>query len=160
VTASPELIACRCAAPAFVSGLSALAWHGISSIAPVRIQCATLRGSGVWPGEVEVEQIHVPLDLFGGYREEEDPCSGESFPVATPERALVDYLWHCEETGERPELSVLDLDLLDAREVLRWARPAGVDVAAHLPRDMGGLHAEPLRLFARRLGAALGENEM
>lgn len=133
---SPEVAACRDAAPAYVTGLSALAWHGVCSVTPVRVQLATLRSvEGARRG---ADLLPLPDDLFDGFADVDDPFGGGRFALASPERAFVDYLYRCERTGERPEISLVDLDTLEPAEVRRWAARAGVDVIAHLSGRPGG----------------------
>ena len=98
----------------YVSFLTALVHHGVIVEALTSVQVASLDRAG--PGDVEatpVEHHLLPRDLWFGYRVES--FEGESVPVATPEKALLDWCWLAEEQGLDPRLDEMEWSILDRR---------------------------------------------
>lgn len=134
-----EELPSRGQAVGYVSFLSALVHHGVLVEGLASIQVASLDRAGPWE-RGPVEYVLLPRDLWCGYRHE--PFEGETLPVATPEKALLDWCWMAEEQGLDPRLdemdwSALDLDLLD-----QLAAETGVSYRRLLPPADASTHEQ------------------
>jgi hypothetical protein len=123
----------------YVSFLSALVHHGVIVEGLTSVQVASLDRAG--PGDVSstpVEHHLVPRDLWFGYRVES--FEGESIPVATPEKALVDWCWLAEEQGLYPRLEEMEWSVLDRDRLDRLALETGISYRRRLPPEGASLH--------------------
>lgn len=126
-------------AVAYVSFLSALVHHGVLVEGVAAVQVASLdRGGETEVGGTPVSYHLLPRDLWFGH--EAGTFEGRRVPVATPEKALLDWCWLAEERGLDPRLdemewSVLDLDVLDG-----LSASTGVDYRRALPRAGASKH--------------------
>ena len=76
--------------PTYVSLQSALYYHGMISQMPVTTYCVSIARTRTYATPVGSFSIHhVSVDFFAGYEE----CGGKSVKMATPEKALVDFLY-------------------------------------------------------------------
>jgi len=75
---------------------------------------------------------------------------GERVPVATPEKALLDWCWLAEETGLDPRLDEMEWDTLDVEELDRLATETGVLYRSMLPLGPAS-HHDQARLRAEAI---------
>jgi len=123
----------------YVSFLSALVHHGVIVEGLTSVQVASLDRAG--PGDVAttpVEHHMLPRDLWFGYRVES--FEGETIPVATPEKALLDWCWLAEEQGLYPRLEEMEWDLLDRDRLDRLAVETGIFYRSRLPEEGASRH--------------------
>lgn len=117
----------------YVSFLSALVHHGVLVDALATIQVASPELAGrdrdAQPGPVDF--IPIPRDLFFGFRIE--PFEGETLPVASPEKALLDWVHHAEEHAIEPRLDEIEWESLDLSRLDLLAMECGIDYRALLP---------------------------
>lgn len=118
----------------YVSFRSALVHHGLltDSLAVIQVASPELcgRDSRIVPGPVEF--VPVPRALYFGWRSER--FEGELVPLATPEKAVIDWLGWAEERGFDAHLEELEWDRVDKAALRRLAAECGVCLRAHLPR--------------------------
>jgi predicted transcriptional regulator of viral defense system len=97
----------------YVSFLSALVHYGalVDSLAVIQVASPELAGrdDAVRPGPVDY--VLVPRDLFYGYRWES--FEGQTVPVASPEKALIDWVTWCELWGMTARLEEIEWDAFD-----------------------------------------------
>ncbi len=116
----------------YVSFLTALVHHGVIVEGLASVQVASLDRAG--PGGVSatpVEHHLLPRDLWFGFRVES--FEGEDIPVATPEKALLDWCWLVEEQGLDPRLDEMEWSLLDRDRLEGLAVETGISYRRHLP---------------------------
>lgn len=134
----------------YVSFLSALVHHGvlIDSLAVIQVASPDLsgRGAALRPGPVEF--VLLCRDLYFGWRSE--PFEGDWLPVALPEKALLDWLYLCEERGMDPRLEEMEWEVFDPGRLDHMARRTGLDYRARLP-DPRALEASCHDQARRRL---------
>ncbi len=103
--------------PAYVSFQSALAAHGAIDQLPREIALASLGRPKLVQTALGTYRVHrLPPELFGGFEER------EGAPVATPEKALVDYFYVAHASGH-PERRLPELELpadFSRRKVSEW----------------------------------------
>lgn len=105
---------------AYLSFISALHIHGVISQIPQVITVAWTAHSKVARTSAGTFEIHqITPDFFYGF----DWHAQGDYLIASPEKALVDCLYLASRKSRRfgsfPEL---DLDIINQREALRWAR--------------------------------------
>ena len=109
--------------PCYLSLEWALFYHGVSDQPVIKIQCATLKDS--FEMEVDTlraEFVRIPEDCFFGYEMTEDRYLLEQLPLATPEKALLDYLYRQRDEGYSPFLLFLiDWDRLNKQKLREYA---------------------------------------
>jgi predicted transcriptional regulator of viral defense system len=136
----------------YVSFLSALVHHGVIVEGLTSVQVASPDRAG--PGGVTatpVEHHLLPRDLWFGYREES--FEGEIVPVASPEKALIDWCWLAEEQGLYPRLEEMEWSMLDRERLDRLAVETGISYRRLLPpqgasrHDQARLRAEVVSLL-------------
>ncbi len=123
----------------YVSFLSALVHHGVIVEGLTTVQVASLDRAGA--GDVAatpVEHHLLPRDLWFGYRVES--FEGESVPVATPEKALLDWCWLAEEQGLYPRLEEMEWSLLDRDRLDRLTDETGISYRHRLPPEGASRH--------------------
>ena len=98
-------------------------YHGVSDQPVYRIQCVTLKdGFELSVNSLRAEFVRIPEDHFFGYERREDPFLSEQFPLATPEKALLDYLYRQRDQGYSPFLLFLvDWEMLDKKRLQKYA---------------------------------------
>jgi hypothetical protein len=139
----------------YVSFLSALVHHGVLVDGLASIQVASPDRAGPWEVEQGRIEYHLlPRDLWFGYREV--PFEQDVVPVATPEKALLDWCWLAEELGLDPRLDEIEWSALDIALLDRLAAEAGISYRRLLPPAGDSRHdqdrsraeeIEPLRLL-------------
>ena len=133
----------------YVSFLAALVHHGVIVEGVTSVQVASLDRAGrVDAGGVPVEYHVLPRDLWFGYGI--GMFEGERVPVATPEKALLDWCWLAEETGLDPRLDEMEWDTLDVEELDRLATETGVLYRSMLPLGPAS-HHDQARLRAEAI---------
>ena len=133
----------------YVSFLTALVHHGVIVDGLTSVQVASLDRAG--PGDVAatpVEHHLLPRDLWFGYRVES--FDGELLPVATPEKALLDWCWLAEEHGLDPRLDEMEWSDLDLDQLDRLAAETGISYRRLLPPEDTSRH-DQARLRAEAL---------
>jgi len=135
----------------YVSFLTALIHHGVIVEGLTAIHVASLDRAGSWDVEGTPLEFHMlPRDLWFGYEVAE--FEGERIPVATPEKALLDWCWLAEEQGLDPRLEEMEWAALDVARVDRLAAETGVSYRALLPVSGTSRHDQTrFRLEAVRL---------
>lgn len=116
----------------YVSFLSALIHHEVIVDGQATIQVASLDRAGPWEvREGPIEYYLLPRDLWFGF----DTASfeGAVVPLATAEKALLDWCWLAEEMGLDPRLDELDWSLLDVTRLDRLADETGIWYRERLP---------------------------
>jgi hypothetical protein len=132
----------------YVSFLTALVHHGVVVDGVATIQVASLDRAGDWEtGGTPIEFHLIPRDLWLGHQTESQPFEGERLPVATPEKALLDWCWLAEEEGVDPRLDEVDWSLLDRDRLDALAAETGVSYRSLLPPP-GASHHDQDRLRA------------
>ncbi len=131
----------------YVSFLSALVHHGVLVDGLASIQVASLDRAGRC-GAGPIEHILLPRDLWFGHRVL--AFEGERVPVATPEKALLDWCWLAEELGLDPRLDEMDWSALDLVLLDRLADETGVSYRRLLPPADASKHPQA-RLRAEAL---------
>jgi hypothetical protein len=133
----------------YVSFLTALVHHGVIVEGLTSVHVASLDRAGQWyVGNTPVEFHLLPRDLWFGHRVE--PFEGELVPVATPEKALLDWCWLAEDLGLDPRLDEMEWSALDLGRLDRLAAETGVSYRRLLPprdaspHDQARLRAEVL----------------
>jgi transcriptional regulator with XRE-family HTH domain len=115
-----------------VSFLSALVHHGalVDSLALIQVASPDRAGrdQSITPGPVLF--LPIPRDLFFGWRVE--PFEGTSAPVAGVEKALLDWVYWCEEHGLEARLDEIEWEVIDLDLLERLAREMGVEYRASL----------------------------
>jgi len=129
----------------YVSYLSALIHHGVlvDALAVIQVASPDLAGRyrRVRPGPVEA--FPIPRDLYFGWTTAW--FEGEQVPLASPEKALVDWLLLCEERGTAPRLEALEWDALRPARLAEIARVCGLDLGRYLPATDGPASAHAQR---------------
>lgn len=123
----------------YVSFLTALVHHGVIVEGLTSVQVASLDRAG--PGDVSatpVEHHLLPRDLWFGYRVES--FDGEDVPVATPEKALLDWCWLAEEQGLYPRLEEMEWSILDRDRLDQLAVETGIAYRRLLPPEGPSRH--------------------
>lgn len=133
----------------YVSFLTALVHHGVLVEGLTSVQIASLERAGPWEVGVTPVEFHlIPRDLWFGHRMES--FEGEPVPVATPEKALLDWCWLAEEQGLDPRLDEMECCALDLGRLEALAAETGVSYRHLLPpkdlsrHDQARLRAETL----------------
>ncbi len=110
----------------YVSFRSALIHHGIVIDSLAVIQVATVEWAGrddtTAPGPVHY--LPLPRDLFFGYAL--CPFEGDVVPVASAEKALLDWIEWTEQMAVDPQLDEIEWDGIDRHELDRLAAETGV----------------------------------
>lgn len=88
-----------------------LACHGVSRGKPLRLNTPL--------GEFRIH--HLQKSLFGGYQFKRTGPS--SYPIALPEKALLDTLYLRYRLGGRPNLKEWDLSRIDRNRLKKMAKP-------------------------------------
>ena len=123
----------------YVSFLSALVHHGVILDGLASVQVASLDRAGRWElGLTPVDYHLLPRDLWFGHRAE--LFEGEMVPVATPEKALVDWCWLAEELGLYPRLDEMEWNILDLGQLDRLADETGISYRGRLPPASSSRH--------------------
>lgn len=123
----------------YVSFLTALVHHGVIVEGLTSVQVASLDRAGHWDvGATPVEFHLLPRDLWFGHRLE--PFEGEPVPVATPEKALLDWCWLAEDRGLDPRLDEMEWDALDLGRLDGLAAETGVSYRRLLPPEDASKH--------------------
>ena len=78
-----------------------------------------------------MDYVPLPRDLYFGWQSQ--PFEGDVVPVASPEKALLDWLHHAEQTGLDSRLDELEWDRIDLDVLDDLAKRTGIDWRAHLP---------------------------
>jgi hypothetical protein len=121
----------------YVSYRSALVHHGvvIDSLSVVQVASVELSGRDdtTLPGPVRF--IPIARDLYFGYALE--PFEGDVVPVASPEKALLDWIDWTEQTGVDPRLEEIEWEELDLPRLDRLAALTGTDYRLALGRLNG-----------------------
>jgi len=134
---------------AYVSFLSALVHHGVLVEGLASVQVASLERAGRHDlGGITVEYHLLPRDLWFGHRAE--AFEGEQVPVATPEKALLDWCWLAEERGLDPRLDEMEWSALDVERLDRLAAETGVSYRPLLAAARSSTHDQE-RLRAERV---------
>ena len=105
--------------PSYVSLLTALSWHGITTqVQRGVVECVTLRRpSRHEAGEVEFRYYKTSEALFGGF------AQTDGYFMATPEKAFVDAV-HLYRYGKYAlDVAALSLDKLDRKRLKAAFRP-------------------------------------
>lgn len=123
----------------YVSFLSALVHHGVLVEGLASIQVASLDRAGPWEAG-PVEYVLLPRDLWFGYRDAQ--FEGETVPVATPEKALLDWCWLAEEQGLDPRLDEMDWSVLDLGLLDQLAAETGISYRRLLPPADASKHEQ------------------
>ena len=129
----------------YVSFLTALVHHGVIVEGLTSVQVASLDRAGPGDSAPPVEHYLLPRDLWFGYQVE--AFEGESVPVATPEKALLDWCWLAEELGLDPRLEEMEWSGLDLDRLDRLALETGVSYQRLLP-PLGASRHDQARLRA------------
>lgn len=113
--------------PSYVSLESALSEHGVVSQIPSVCHGATL-GKPLrlrTPlGEFRIH--HLQKSLFGGYQMKR--VGPSSYPIASPEKAVLDTLYLRYRLGGRPNIREWDLSLLNRAYLKKLAKPYPISV--------------------------------
>lgn len=123
----------------YVSFLTALVHHGVIVEGLTSVQVASLDRAG--PGYVSATPVQhhlLPRDLWFGYRVES--FEGDTIPVATPEKALLDWCWLAEEEGLDPRLEEMEWSILDRERLDQLAVDTGVSYRRLLPNEGASRH--------------------
>ncbi len=127
VISNPLFLGTRAVAPSYVSFLSALHLRGWTEQVPREVTLATTRRSTVvWFDAFRFRAVQVAPRRFFGY--EEMRQDGLRFPVADPEKAIVDSLWWPQAVGafDRVEDAFRNaLPELRLSRLARYARAMG-----------------------------------
>lgn len=145
----------------YVSFLSALVHHGAMLDCLAVIQVASLDRAGSWETQAgPVVYYLLPRDLWFGFYA--GRFEGETVPVATPEKALLDWCWLAEELGVDPRLETVEWGVLDMPRLDLLATESGIDYRRLLPAPWSSHHDQD-RQRAEDIGrlrqAQLGEGE-
>ena len=123
----------------YVSFLTALVHHAVIVEGLTSVQVASLDRAGPWEiGAMPVEFHLVPRDLWFGYRVE--TFEGEPVPLATPEKALIDWCWLAEQMGLEPRLDEMEWGALDLHRLDELAAETGVSYRLMLPPAGSSTH--------------------
>lgn len=123
----------------YVSFLTALVHHGVILDGLIAVQVASLDRAGQWDVETMPVEYHLlPRDLWFGHRVE--AFEGEQVPVATPEKALLDWCWLAEELGLDPRLDEMEWSAVDLGRLDRLAAETGVSYRRLLPPGGASKH--------------------
>ncbi len=119
-SASDLEAASNLAFPSYVSFLSALAFHGLTTQIPVQVQVACQKQKkGVEFGNVRIDFIKLKRAAFFGFRR-----FGNSF-VAEPEKAVIDGLYAPERLPFSEVIYALKQGRMDTRKLCEYAERMG-----------------------------------
>jgi predicted transcriptional regulator of viral defense system len=121
----------------YVSYRSALVHHGvvIDSLAVVQVASVELGGRDDTTVPGPVRFILIARDLYFGYALE--PFEGDVVPVASAEKALLDWIDWTEQTGVDPRLEEIEWQELDLGRLDQLAAATGIDYRLALRRVQG-----------------------
>lgn len=98
--------------PCYVSAESALFMHGIMEQAPHVLTCVTTNKTKTFETDLgEIQYLHVKNSLFFGYE------ITDQFPLASPEKAALDYVYIQRKNGVRPTLDEWNWENLDMHKL-------------------------------------------
>ena len=122
----------------YVSFRAALVHHGvvIDSLSTIQVASVELAGRDDTTVPGPVRFIPIARDLYFGCTLQ--PFEGDTVPVASPGKALLDWIEWTERIGLDPRLEEIEWQELDLGELDRWADEPGIDYRRAL-RDVGGL---------------------
>jgi len=112
----------------YLSFDSAMSYYGIIDQVIFNLKFASLYDSFDFEDKDlgRVVGIVMPKDLFFGYNKSRD------MNIAQPEKALLDHIWYCEDTGQIFNPEDIDWDALDKNMVEVYAKAMGIDYAKYL----------------------------
>jgi len=111
----------------YVSYRSALVHHGVvvDSLAVVQVASVELAGRDDTTTPGPVRFVLIARDLYFGYLVQ--PFEGDVVPVASPEKALLDWIDWTEQIGIDPRLEEIEWQQLDLERLDRLAAETGID---------------------------------
>jgi hypothetical protein len=130
---SLEEAACFVRTPSYISAEWALHLHGVIIQVPVVCTVVTLSTAvGVtrnlnWRG-ITIEYSHIADQLYNGFE------AREGYNLATPEKALLDYIYY---RNSVPFADELELEELDLQRLQAMARPFPLRVQEMVAKLMG-----------------------
>lgn len=120
----PFTVANRIVPKSYVSRETALGFHGFLAERSIPVTSSTTGRPGRWETPLGVyEYRHIKRGLWMGF-EETDLGGGERALVATPEKALLDWI-HLEPGGDVARLRLENLDDFNLAELRRLAEASG-----------------------------------
>lgn len=103
--------------PSYVSMESALSFYSIITGFPYQITSITIRKPGqIEAGEKSYAYSQISPDLFWGWEKKED------FLIATPEKAMLDYLYFAKKGLRTLDWEEIDMTRLNRKLLSFWAR--------------------------------------
>ena len=103
--------------PSYVSLQSALSFHNIITAFSYQITGITIKKSKhLLINEKDYSYSKIDTKLFWGFEKKED------FLIATPEKALLDYVYFASKGLVNLDWDEIDMTNLDKKLLLKWAR--------------------------------------
>ncbi|MCK4297015.1 MAG: type IV toxin-antitoxin system AbiEi family antitoxin domain-containing protein [Candidatus Marinimicrobia bacterium] len=117
--------------PSYISLESALFLHGILDQIPHLVTCVSLNKTKTFHTTIgEIAYFHIKKDLYFGYQIK------DGVPIALPEKAALDFIYHQRQNGLEPILDEWNWDNLNLNKInyLIESYPKTVqkDVAKHI----------------------------
>jgi len=106
--------------PSYVSLESALSHWGLSTQSPVALTCVTTGK----PKEYRTQEFSITFRtiskrLFWGFVEKQTRYS--KYAIAEPEKALLDWIYLCLQTGVTPSLDEIEFKFVDKQKLIKYA---------------------------------------
>lgn len=128
-----ERLAMERGAPCYLSFETALAYHDVIDDCIYKTSCATLRDDFELKTELGIlEFVRIDEDNFFGYNKVKDAL-GKEILMAEPEKALLDWIWLCEDRGYQIQLDEINWKNLSRAKLDEYSERMRLNYKEYMP---------------------------